>query len=112
MSIHSPLHTSSAHPELAEVPGAMLTSTASKALAVLRISTGFIFLWAFLDKMFGWHYSTVGSSAWIHGGSPTKGFLSSVSAGPFQSSRSSTRSPALGTRTGCSCSRCSVSELP
>jgi thiosulfate dehydrogenase (quinone) large subunit len=53
-------------------------------LAVLRISTGFIFLWAFLDKTFGLHYSTPSARAWIHGGSPTKGFLSSVAVGPFQ----------------------------
>jgi thiosulfate dehydrogenase [quinone] large subunit len=54
-------------------------------LAVLRISTGFIFLWAFLDKTFGLHYATPSARAWIHGGSPTKGFLSSVEVGPFQS---------------------------
>jgi thiosulfate dehydrogenase [quinone] large subunit len=63
----------------------MLTHTAAKALAVLRISTGFVFLWAFLDKAFGLGYSTPSAKAWIHGGSPTKGFLSSVDAGPFQS---------------------------
>jgi thiosulfate dehydrogenase [quinone] large subunit len=54
-------------------------------LAVLRISMGFIFLWAFLDKTFGLHYSTPSARAWIHGGSPTKGFLSSVEVGPFKS---------------------------
>jgi len=73
------------HPELAVVPGAMLTTTATKALAVLRIATGFIFLWAFLDKTFGLHYATASSKAWIHGGSPTNGFLKSVAVGPFQS---------------------------
>ena len=55
------------------------------AIAALRVGTGFIFLWAFLDKTFGLGYSTPSARAWIHGGSPTKGFLSSVSAGPFQS---------------------------
>ena len=54
-------------------------------LAVLRISMGFLFLWAFLDKTFGLHYSTPSARAWIHGGSPTKGFLSSVEVGPFTS---------------------------
>jgi len=58
---------------------------ARAALAVLRIATGFVFLWAFLDKTFGLHYSTVPAKAWINGGSPTKGFLSSVEVGPFQS---------------------------
>ena len=76
-----PLHTL----EQAEAPGSMLTSTAAKALAVLRISTGFVFLWAFLDKTFGLGYSTPSAKAWIHGGSPTKGFLSSIDVGPFQS---------------------------
>lgn len=55
------------------------------AIAVVRIGTGFMFLWAFLDKMFGLGYSTPSSKAWIHGGSPTKGFLGSVAVGPFQS---------------------------
>ena len=74
-----------AHLETVEAPGAMLTKTAAKALAVLRISTGFVFLWAFFDKTFGWGYSTPSAKAWINGGSPTKGFLSSVDVGPFQS---------------------------
>ncbi|HEV7208284.1 MAG TPA: DoxX family membrane protein, partial [Mycobacteriales bacterium] len=85
MSIHVPLRSTSRHPELAEVPGAMITATAAKALAVLRIATGFIFLWAFLDKTFGLHYATPTAKAWIHGGSPTKGFLASVHVGPLQS---------------------------
>jgi thiosulfate dehydrogenase [quinone] large subunit len=57
----------------------------AKSLAVVRIATGFVFLWAFLDKTFGWHYATGSGKGWIDGGSPTKGFLSGVSAGPFQS---------------------------
>jgi thiosulfate dehydrogenase [quinone] large subunit len=73
-----------AHLEKVEAPGAMLTKTAARALAVLRISTGFVFLWAFFDKTFGWNYSTPSAKAWIHGGSPTKGFLSTVDVGPFQ----------------------------
>ncbi|ATE54057.1 hypothetical protein [Actinosynnema pretiosum] len=55
-----------------------------KLMAVLRISTGFVFLWAFLDKAFGLGYSTPSAKAWINGGSPTKGFLSNVEVGPFQ----------------------------
>ncbi|GAA2565153.1 DoxX family membrane protein [Winogradskya consettensis] len=62
----------------------MLTKTAARALAVLRISTGFVFVWAFLDKTFGFGYSTPDARAWINGGSPTKGFLSSVEVGPLQ----------------------------
>ena len=55
----------------------------AKALAVLRIATGLIFLWAFLDKLFCLGYATPGAKAWIAGGSPTKGFLGSVDVGPF-----------------------------
>lgn len=43
-----------------------------------RIALGFIFFWAFLDKMFGLGKSTPSGKAWIHGGSPTQGYLSSV----------------------------------
>jgi len=64
---------------------AVLSTGAAKALAVLRISLGFVFLWAFLDKTFGLGYSTPSAKAWINGGSPTKGFLASVDVGPFQS---------------------------
>jgi thiosulfate dehydrogenase (quinone) large subunit len=77
---------SAVHLEMVEAPGSLLTQTAARALAVLRIATGFVFLWAFLDKLFGLGYSTPSAKAWIHGGSPTKGFLSSVEVGPFQGS--------------------------
>jgi hypothetical protein len=46
---------------------------------------GFEFLWAFLDKTFGFGYATPSARAWINGGSPTKGFLSNVAVGPFES---------------------------
>ncbi|MET0956175.1 MAG: DoxX family protein [Cryobacterium sp.] len=45
------------------------------ALAVLRLATGFIFLWAFLDKTFGLGFSTPTERAWINGGTPSQGFL-------------------------------------
>lgn len=54
-------------------------------LAVMRIGVGFIFLWAFLDKLFGLGYSTASGKSILNGGSPTKGFLSHVAVGPFQS---------------------------
>src|SRR3954451_17740966 len=76
---------SAVHLEKVEAPGAMLTPTAAKALAVLRIAVGFVFLWAFFDKTFGLGYATPAARAWVNGGSPTKGFLSAVHAGPFQS---------------------------
>lgn len=65
--------------------GAVMTPIAAKAAAVVRVATGFVFLWAFLDKTFGWHYATGSGKGWIDGGSPTKGFLSGVQAGPLQS---------------------------
>ncbi|GAA0571822.1 DoxX family membrane protein [Paractinoplanes ferrugineus] len=73
---------SATHLEKVEAPGSMLTKTAARSLAVLRISTGLLFLWAFLDKTLGWGYATPSARAWINGGSPTKGFLSTVDAGP------------------------------
>jgi len=82
MTITSRSHA--AHLEQVDAPGAMLTTRAAKALAVLRITTGLVFLWAFLDKTFGFGYATPAAKAWIHGGSPTKGFLASVDAGPLQ----------------------------
>jgi thiosulfate dehydrogenase [quinone] large subunit len=56
-----------------------------RSLAVLRIATGFIFLWAFLDKTFGLGFSTSASSAWINGGAPSQGFLKSPAVvGPLK----------------------------
>lgn len=54
-------------------------------LAVLRLATGFIFLWAFLDKCFGLNYSTPPERSWINGGTPSQGFLTSDAViGPFK----------------------------
>ena len=55
----------------------------STAIAGLRVATGAVFLWAFVDKTFGLGYSTPSERAWLNGGSPTKGFLSNVDVGPF-----------------------------
>jgi thiosulfate dehydrogenase [quinone] large subunit len=64
--------------------GTVMTPAVARVAAVVRIATGFVFLWAFLDKTFGWHYATGSGKGWIDGGSPTKGFLSSVHVGPLQ----------------------------
>jgi thiosulfate dehydrogenase (quinone) large subunit len=58
---------------------------AARILAVVRVAVGFVFLWAFLDKTFGFGYATPPAKAWINGGSPTKGFLSGVEVGPLES---------------------------
>lgn len=72
---------------------APLTTAARRVLAVLRIGFGLTFLWAFFDKLFALGYSTgraadgsidrFGDAAWIHGGSPTKGFLAFGADGPL-----------------------------
>ncbi len=66
-------------------PGTVVTAATAKFLAVVRVAIGFVFLWAFLDKTFGFGYATPSAKAWINGGSPTKGFLSGVAVGPFES---------------------------
>ena len=52
-------------------------------LTATRLSLGFVFLWAFLDKTFGFGFATQPESSWISGGSPTYGFLSNAVQGPF-----------------------------
>ena len=66
-------------------------SAARKGLAVLRLSYGVTFLWAFFDKLLGLGFHTgavvneegartgidfmAKDGAWLNGGSPTEGFL-------------------------------------
>ena len=52
--------------------------------AAIRLSLGWIFLWAFLDKLFGLGHETASKDAWVNGGSPTTGFLKFAAAGPFK----------------------------
>jgi thiosulfate dehydrogenase [quinone] large subunit len=54
-------------------------------LALTRVSLGWVFLWAFLDKLFGLGHDTTSKAAWIHGGSPTEGFLAHGAVGPLTS---------------------------
>ncbi len=77
------------------------SSAARKVLAATRLATGFIFLWAFLDKTFGLHYSTGAAVAegspslsWIDGGTPSQGFMKFAAIGPFKDVFSSLASPA------------------
>lgn len=62
--------------------------------AVTRISLGWVFLWAFLDKTFALGFATgvdsetgavdrFGPAAWVNGGDPTVGFLTYGTKGPF-----------------------------
>ncbi|OGI74844.1 hypothetical protein A2740_01770 [Candidatus Nomurabacteria bacterium RIFCSPHIGHO2_01_FULL_43_16] len=50
---------------------------------LLRLALGLIFIWAFLDKVFGLGFATARSGAWFLGGSPTTGFLKFGVHGPF-----------------------------
>lgn len=62
--------------------------------AATRLSLGWVFLWAFLDKLLALGFSTgrdaktdvvdtFGPAAWIHEGSPTLGFLKFGTKGPL-----------------------------
>ncbi len=55
------------------------------AFLKLRLVLAFIFLWAFVDKLFGLGFATARENAWVNGGSPTFGFLSFATHGPFAS---------------------------
>jgi thiosulfate dehydrogenase (quinone) large subunit len=60
------------------------TATATRyLLAGIRLALGWIFLWAFIDKLFGLGRSTPAANAWLDGGSPTAGFLGKAATGPF-----------------------------
>lgn len=65
-----------------------------RVAGVVRLCIGWVFLWAFLDKLLALGFSTgvnaktgvttrFGDAAWIHGGSPTKGFLGNATSGPL-----------------------------
>ena len=65
-------------------PAETTTATATRyVLAGLRLALGWIFLWAFLDKLLGLGLATTADNAWINGGSPTRGFLGNAVKGPF-----------------------------
>src|SRR3989344_2049810 len=51
--------------------------------AALRIFLGWIFFWALLDKTFGLGFATVHDKSWLLGNSPTSGFLTAATKGPF-----------------------------
>jgi thiosulfate dehydrogenase [quinone] large subunit len=55
---------------------------ARMALGALRIAIGWYFLWAFIDKLFGFGYLTPSGSGMIDGGTPAQGFMTHAS-GPF-----------------------------
>ena len=84
MSVIHPQDPQTAAPEQSTGVAAMRlpARTLDYLFAVTRLSLGWVFLWPFLDKMFGLGHETPAAKAWINGGSPTKGFLSGA-VGPF-----------------------------
>jgi thiosulfate dehydrogenase [quinone] large subunit len=50
---------------------------------LLRLSMGWIFFWAFIDKLFGLGFATSPAKSWLAGGSPTFGFLKFATKGPL-----------------------------
>jgi thiosulfate dehydrogenase [quinone] large subunit len=52
-------------------------------LGVLRIALGWVFFWAFIDKLFGLGRATLAGKSWLDGVSPTVGFLKNAAKGPF-----------------------------
>lgn len=72
------------HPSAAPGRGGA-TPRIAVTVDLLRWALGLVFLWAFLDKTFGLGYATSSERAWVHGGSPTRGFLSGAAVGPLES---------------------------
>jgi thiosulfate dehydrogenase (quinone) large subunit len=95
--VHPTVHPDTVTPTLGDQPGedsahqqvsTPLFTRTNMAIRVFgglaRISLGWIFLWALLDKTFGLGHDTTTKDAWIHGGSPTFGFLNFGAVGPFK----------------------------
>ncbi len=51
---------------------------------LLRLAMGWMFFWAFIDKLFGLGFATTADKSWLTGISPTYGFLKFASQGPFK----------------------------
>lgn len=65
-------------------PAPLVESPAARFVwAIARLSLGWVFVWAFLDKTFGLGHETPAAKAWINGGSPTEGFLKNATKGPL-----------------------------
>ncbi len=62
----------------------MRAAAANYVWAFARLSLGWVFLWAFLDKLFGLGHDTTSRQAWINGGHPTYGFLTHAAKGPLK----------------------------
>ncbi|MFJ7023000.1 hypothetical protein ACIQUW_32035 [Streptomyces sp. NPDC101117] len=97
MAVHQSTHRGSGFhlPSLRRNGAVSASGAASSQAGVLtagayvfasaRVLMGFVFLWAFLDKTFGFGYATASGKGWVEGGSPTEGFLGHVAVGPMES---------------------------
>ena len=52
-------------------------------LISLRLAIGWIFIWAFVDKLWGLGFPTPAEASWLTGVSPTAGFLTHGLSGPL-----------------------------
>ena len=68
------------------------SNPARLTLGVLRIVIGWLFLWAFIDKLFGLGFATASGQGMVDGGTPAQGFMSHAS-GPFSGFFSSISGP-------------------
>jgi thiosulfate dehydrogenase [quinone] large subunit len=62
----------------------MLSKKAPIVLLLLRLSLSWVYLWAFIDKIFGFGFNTPPGKAWVDGISPTLGYLKFAIKGPFK----------------------------
>lgn len=53
-------------------------ASARAVLAAARLLIGWIFLWAFIDKLLGLGFSTPADGAWIRGGTPAQGYIGGI----------------------------------
>lgn len=81
---HTPRAGVSRPPHRPGADAVLSSSAARNVFAVVRLALGWVFLWAFLDKLLGLGRATPSGSGWLDGGSPTDGFLSNAATGPFQ----------------------------
>lgn len=51
--------------------------------SLVRVTLGFIFFWAFIDKLLGLGFATTSEKSWLQGVSPTAGFLQFGTHGVF-----------------------------
>ncbi len=79
----APAPTTSAAADATVYQESIVTTRGARyALAAGRIIIGWIFLWAFVDKLFGLGYSTPAERAWLNGGTPAQGYIGGAE-GPF-----------------------------